>query len=132
MKTLGRTLAIAAASAATAAGVLAAPANAQEPQPPKELGSVSEWGMAKITIDAKSAQGTHQKDVGGGTWTYGYKLTSGGKKCFSYYFHGSKYHSSTAKIADGKDVDVEQPGRTSKANLTAGAAYTCYTYWSKS
>ncbi|WP_158697339.1 lactococcin 972 family bacteriocin [Streptomyces hokutonensis] len=54
-----------------------------------------------------------------------------GKRCYSYYFHGSKGHSATAKIADGQDYAHAASGVTAKAGTTAGAAYTCYAYWSK-
>ncbi len=58
-------------------------------------------------------------------------LMTDGKRCYSYYFHGSKGHSATAKIADGQDYAHAASGVTAKAGTTAGAAYTCYAYWSK-
>ncbi|MGW0821561.1 lactococcin 972 family bacteriocin [Streptomyces sp. NPDC002845] len=71
------------------------------------------------------------KDVGGGSWTYGTELTADGKRCYSYYFHGSVAHKSTAKIANASNTDTARAGVTSRASRTAGAAYTCYAYWGK-
>ncbi|MDX3574395.1 lactococcin 972 family bacteriocin [Streptomyces sp. ID05-47C] len=130
MKVIGRSIAIMAAGAAMATGILASPASAAAPQPPKELGNVSEWGMVAIEVDPSSdvtAQTTD--DVGGGTWTYGTEITTAGKRCYSYYFHGSKDHKATAKIAGSSYTDTALAGTSAKASKTAGTAYTCYTYW---
>ncbi|MFD5445970.1 lactococcin 972 family bacteriocin [Streptomyces tendae] len=115
-----------------AAGAFASPASAA-PQPPAFLGDVSEWGMVEIKIDDTSSQVTPftTKDVGGGSWTYGTKLTSSGKLCYSYYFHGSENHKSTARIGDGQTTATNSAGYTSRAERTAGAAWTCYAYWGK-
>lgn len=126
MKLLGKSLTFAAASAALAAGVLnpATSASAATPQP-------TQWGMATIKVDPSSPSVAETtKGVGGGTWTYGTEMVSGGKRCYSYYFHGSKSHGATAVIAGGTTKAVEFAGRTAKASRTAGAAYTCQTYWS--
>ena len=37
----------------------------------------------------------------GGNWCYGYNLTSDGKYCYSNYYHATKMHHSTVKIAGG-------------------------------
>ncbi|POX44757.1 lactococcin 972 family bacteriocin [Streptomyces sp. Ru72] len=89
-------------------------------------------GMAVIRLNSSMQAGgeTHTKDVGGGSWTYGWELTTGGKRCFSYYFHGSKMHHATAKIANAENKAYAFAKQTAKASTTAGAAYTCYTYWS--
>lgn len=90
-------------------------------------------GMAVINLNApqRAASGeTHIKDVGGGSWTYGWELTSGGKRCFSYYFHGSKMHHATARIANGDNKAYAFARQTAKASRTAGSAYTCSAYWS--
>jgi hypothetical protein len=87
--------------------------------------------MAVIDLNPslRASGETHTKDVGGGTWTYGWNLTTGGKHCFSNYFHGSKMASATARIAGSDNKSVEAKGITAKANKTAGSAYTCYAYW---
>ncbi|MBV7698375.1 lactococcin 972 family bacteriocin [Streptomyces sp. TRM70350] len=88
--------------------------------------------MVAIKVDPSSRSVTPAttKDVGGGTWTYGTELVSGGKRCYSYYFHGSKLHKATARIANAERNAAEPGGRTARASATAGAAYTCYAYWS--
>jgi hypothetical protein len=112
--------------ALTAGAVIApaASASAAEAQP-------AQWGMAVIHLNPSLRSGgqTHTEDVGGGTWTYGWDLTTDGKRCFSNYFHGSKNHSATAKIANNSLKVVEAKKITAKASRTAGSAYTCYTYW---
>jgi lactococcin 972 family bacteriocin len=87
--------------------------------------------MAVIEVDpsSRTVEPATTKDVGGGVWTYGTEIVTGGKRCYSYYFHGSKQHSATAKIAGSQTKAVEAAGRTAKASRTAGAAYQCYTYW---
>ncbi|WP_330265634.1 lactococcin 972 family bacteriocin [Streptomyces griseorubiginosus] len=130
MRYFRRSMTVAAASAAVFVGALASPASGATPQPPKELGNVKEWGMVAIKIDPNSrvAPAT-TKDVGGGSWTYGTEIVADGKRCYSYYFHGSKLHNATAKIANGSLKVGEVAGKTAKASRTAGAAYTCYAYW---
>lgn len=125
-----RRAAVVAASAAVVASALASPASGATPQPPKELGNVKEWGMVEIKVDPNSLMApTTTKDVGGGSWTYGTEVVTGGKRCYSYYFHGSKLHNATAKIANGSLKVGADAGKTAKASRTAGAAYTCYAYW---
>ncbi|XVV34928.1 lactococcin 972 family bacteriocin [Streptomyces sp. CA-100214] len=132
MKRIGRFFAVMAASVTVAAGAFVSPASAA-PQPPAFLGDVSEWGMVEIKVDDTSSQITPltTKDVGGGTWTYGTKLVSNGKLCYSYYFHGSENHKSTARIGNGQNTATNSAGYTSYAERVAGAAWTCYAYWGK-
>ncbi|WP_158073111.1 lactococcin 972 family bacteriocin [Streptomyces kebangsaanensis] len=123
-------MAIFGASVAVAAGILASPASAATFPPPPEMGDVSEWGMVEITADASSPVTTQTtKDVGGGSWTYGTEIVAGGKRCYSYYFHGTYLHRATAEIAGGSHTAGANPGVTAKASKTAGAAWTCYAYW---
>ncbi|MFE4966325.1 lactococcin 972 family bacteriocin [Streptomyces sp. NPDC056660] len=125
MKALSKRLTVVAAAAAIAAGVLtpAAPASAATSQP--------QGGMVVIKVDPSSSSVTPAttKDVGGGTWTYGTELTTEGKLCYSYYFHGSKNHTATAQIANAKQKVANSAGYSAKARAVAGSAYTCYAYW---
>ncbi|MFJ8165950.1 lactococcin 972 family bacteriocin [Streptomyces sp. NPDC096136] len=71
----------------------------------------------------------------GGTWCYGWsarEVSPGvfNKYCYSNYLHGSKGHSSTVTIAGDTRRASAPAGSTSNANLTAGMAYTCSTYYS--
>ncbi|MEU5145122.1 lactococcin 972 family bacteriocin [Streptomyces sp. NPDC021139] len=67
------------------------------------------------------------KDVGGGTWNYGSTITDKGKKrCYSYYFHGSKQHSATAKIGSDSLKAAAVAGKSAMATVEAGVAYTCF------
>ncbi|MBG0853641.1 lactococcin 972 family bacteriocin [Streptomyces spinoverrucosus] len=117
---------MAAAAAALTTGVLApaTSASAATPQP-------KDWGMVAIKVDPSSRSVTPMttKNVGGGTWTYGTEITADGKRCYSYYFHGSKLHRASVTIAGGTSRAAESPGHTARATRTAGAAYTCYAYW---
>ncbi|MEW2136638.1 lactococcin 972 family bacteriocin [Streptomyces sp. NPDC005409] len=70
-------------------------------------------------------------DVGGGKWSYGWYERSGLKYCNSNYYHGSVEHGSTVKLAGTTMTDRKPAGEYSNANLTAGFAYTCYTYYAK-
>ncbi|MEU8956031.1 lactococcin 972 family bacteriocin [Streptomyces sp. NPDC048518] len=112
---------------AAATGVLASPASA-DPVPQSQ-----EWGMATVKIDPNSDEVTPTtvKEVGGGTWSYGTVLTTGGKRCYSNYYHGSKGHTATAILANGTDKDHAAKGKWAKASVEAGAAYTCHVYWGK-
>ncbi|OIJ96657.1 hypothetical protein BIV25_16980 [Streptomyces sp. MUSC 14] len=104
----------------------AASASAAELQPAKS-------GMVVLNLNSSlrsASDETHTEDVGGGSWTYGFELTSGGKRCFSYYFHGSKMHHATVRIANAENKAYGFAGQTAKASTTAGAAYTCKAYWS--
>ncbi|WP_143658524.1 lactococcin 972 family bacteriocin [Streptomyces sp. Tue6028] len=129
LKALRKSVLFAAAAAALTAGAVIAPAasaGAAELKPAKS-------GMAVININSslRSASGeTHTKDVGGGSWTYGWELTTGGKRCFSHYFHGSKMHHATARIGNAENKDYAFARQTAKASATAGSAYTCNAYWS--
>jgi hypothetical protein len=129
LKALRKSALLAAAAAALTAGAVIAPAasaSAAELKPAKS-------GMAVIDLNSslRSTDGeTHTKDVGGGSWTYGWELTTGGKRCFSHYFHGSKMHHATARIANAENKAYAFAKHTAKASATAGAAYTCYAYWS--
>ncbi|MFE2300468.1 lactococcin 972 family bacteriocin [Streptomyces sp. NPDC059445] len=129
MKSLRTSAWLATAVALLTAGAVVAPAASAGAAELKPATS----GMAVIDLNASSrAAGgeTHTKDVGGGSWTYGWELTSGGKRCFSSYFHGSKMHHATARIANGDNKAYAFAGQTAKASRTAGAAYTCSAYWS--
>ncbi|MEV7991973.1 lactococcin 972 family bacteriocin [Streptomyces sp. NPDC086077] len=132
MKDIGRFFAVMAASMTVAAGAFVSPASAA-PQPPAFLGDVSEWGMVEIKVDDTSSEITPftTEDVGGGTWTYGTVLNSDGKLCYSYYFHASVSHKSTAKIQNRSTTATNSPGYTSFAERQGGGAYTCYAYWGK-
>ncbi|MEU6513679.1 lactococcin 972 family bacteriocin [Streptomyces sp. NPDC046978] len=152
MKVSGRSIALAVAGAALAAGVLAAPATADASQanvgtsaaitvhtrgdgtqPPAELGNPKEWGVVELKMDdsAGSVRPMTIIEVGGGTWSYGWNAVTGGKYCYSNYYHGSVQHGSTVKIAGDSLKSVVVAGETSNAHLTRGAAYTCETYYAK-
>lgn len=125
MKLLSKSLTFVAASAALAAGAIAPATSASAATPAPKSGWVA------IEVDPSSTRSvTTTKDVGGGTWTYGTSLTTGGKRCYSYYFHGSKVHEATARIANAEGYDWAGAGASAMASTTAGAAYTCYAYWS--
>ncbi|MFF1714749.1 lactococcin 972 family bacteriocin [Streptomyces sp. NPDC058268] len=128
MKILGKTLTLAATTVALTAGALS-PATAVSTESPQP----KEWGMVTIKIDPNSTSVTPMKvkNVGGGTWSYGTVLTSGGKRCYSNYTHPSKRHSSTAVLANGSDKDYASADNWSRASVEAGAAYTCHAYWGK-
>jgi hypothetical protein len=99
-------------------------------KPPAELGNPSEWAAVVIKMDDSTV--TPQACIGasGGNWCYGYNLTTDGKYCYSNYYHPTKMHHSTVKIAGGSNTGYAFAGQTSYANRTAGAAYTCETYYS--
>lgn len=127
MKYLGRSASFVALATAATVGVMASPASAESAPKSKE------WGMVTIEIDPSSDEVAPMavKQVGGGTWSYGTVLTSGGKKCYSNYYHGSKRHSATAILANGTDKDYAPKGSWAKASVEAGAAHTCHAYWGK-
>ncbi|MEV6882824.1 MULTISPECIES: lactococcin 972 family bacteriocin [unclassified Streptomyces] len=152
MKGSGRSIALAAASAALATGVLAAPAAADSSQagagvvanvtvhsrgdgvkPPAVLGDPKEWGVVELTIDDSAGSVTPMTtiEVGGGQWAYGWYSVSNGKYCYSNYYHYSVMHGSTVQIAGDSNKSVEAAGNTSMAHLTRGAAYTCKTFYAK-
>ncbi|WP_244162774.1 lactococcin 972 family bacteriocin [Streptomyces bungoensis] len=99
-------------------------------KPPTKLGNPSEWGAAVIKMGDSSATPKACVGASGGTWCYGYDLNTDGKYCYSNYYHPTKIHRSTVKIAGGSLTAGAYAGETSYAHLTAGAGYTCYTYYS--
>jgi hypothetical protein len=151
MKASGRSIAFAIAGGFLAAGTLAGPAtadSAQVPaagavtvtahtrgdgtQPPAALGDPKEWGVVEFT--AGSTGGIRPKtvlEIGGGTWSYGKDLTTDGQYCYSNYYHPKVIHGSTVQLAGGENKAVAGKGKWSYANMTAGAAYTCKTYYAK-
>ncbi|MFI6005786.1 lactococcin 972 family bacteriocin [Streptomyces sp. NPDC051366] len=71
----------------------------------------------------------------GGTWCYGWYAREVGpgvinKYCYSNYAHETKGHSSTVKLAGNARRVHAAADDVSNANLTAGLAYTCSTYYS--
>jgi hypothetical protein len=106
---------------------------------PAELGNPSEWGEVTFTMNAAPA-GTVAplseactNPSSGGTWCYGWYstgLTPPQKFCYSNYLHDTKGHASTVKLAGGTRRVHAAAGDVSEANLTAGFAYTCSTYYS--
>ncbi|MFF3877118.1 lactococcin 972 family bacteriocin [Streptomyces sp. NPDC001978] len=85
------------------------------------------------TISIPSVSPTSEACVpaSGGNWCYGDYLTTSGKYCYSNYHHYTKVHKSSVKIA-GVTVSSGWVAANdySNAHRTAGAAYTCYTYYS--
>ncbi|MFI5689747.1 lactococcin 972 family bacteriocin [Streptomyces sp. NPDC051636] len=104
-------------------------------KPPAELGNPSEWGVAAITVDDSAGNVSPMSEAcvpaSGGKWCYGDYLNTSGKYCYSNYYHHDKVHKSSVKIA-GVTVDSGWVAANdySNAHRTAGAAYTCYTYYS--
>ncbi|MFC9951403.1 lactococcin 972 family bacteriocin [Streptomyces prasinus] len=151
MKVSGRSIAFAVAGGFLAAGTLAAPATAHNApvlasdtvtvethtrgdgtQPPAELGDPTEWGVVKIT-EGSTGDFTAQTvlDIGGGTWSYGKNLISDGQFCYSNYYHPTVDHGSTVKVSKWTNKSAAAKGRWSYADITAGAAYVCETYYAK-
>ncbi|AWW43211.1 lactococcin 972 family bacteriocin [Streptomyces cadmiisoli] len=151
MKVSGRSMAFALAGGLLAAGVLAVPATAngtQVPavgtvtvtthiqgdgtQPPAALGDPKEWGVVEFTADSTGGVTPMTVlDIGGGTWSYGKNLTTDGQYCYSNYYHPTVKHGSTVQVASWEDKQIVAKGLWSYANITAGAAYTCKTYYAK-
>ncbi|MBT2404790.1 MULTISPECIES: lactococcin 972 family bacteriocin [unclassified Streptomyces] len=148
MKRFSRFAIFAAASTALISGVAATPAAANEAgisstvsvhtrgdgtQPPAFLGDPEEWGVVQLTIDssARSMAPTVIVPAGGGTWSYGYQERNGLKYCYSNYYHRDVEHSSTVKMANKTMKDIEPAGEYTNANLTAGFAYKCETFYAK-
>lgn len=69
------------------------------------------------------------KSASGGDWCYGTSWDGLLKKCYSNYKHNSRYHSATAAMASQTSTRYAQAGYWAKASVTAGHAYTCYTYY---
>lgn len=67
--------------------------------------------------------------AGGGTWCYGTSADGLLKRCYSNYVHPTNYHSSTASMASQVSKRYAGAGAWSQAQVTAGWAYTCYTYY---
>lgn len=66
------------------------------------------------------------QSVGGGSWDYGVV----GGYLYSGYYHGSLYHSSTAKSYYGTDKDYAYAGDSSFAEVKAsGHKGTDKVYW---
>lgn len=151
MKTFGRSAAFAVTAGILAVGALSAPAAAHNApvlasdtvtvethtrgdgtQPPAHLGNPTEWGVVTITEgSAGDFTPLTVLEIGGGTWSYGKNLTTDGQYCYSNYYHPTVQHGSTVKLAGSTNKAVAVAGKWSYANLTAGAAYTCETYYAK-
>ncbi|MGW5052657.1 lactococcin 972 family bacteriocin [Actinokineospora sp. NPDC004072] len=69
------------------------------------------------------------ENAGGGTWCHGTQPNGGLKECYSNYIHNSNFHSATAVLAGGTDKRYANAGYWASAAVTAGWAYTCYTYY---
>lgn len=95
----------------------------------------TQWGVAAIPAapagkaTASSITPLASESVGGGTWNYGTRAATTGTTCYSNYIHPTKKHSATAVKAGYTDKDIREKDIWAKASITAGAAYTCYTYW---
>lgn len=86
-------------------------------------------GLA-VAAQAAPAGATGCSSAGGGTWCQGTSMGDWGlKKCYSNYVHPYNYHSSTASMASQIDKRYASAGSWSNASVTAGWAYTCYTYY---
>ncbi|MFI1576165.1 lactococcin 972 family bacteriocin [Streptomyces anulatus] len=48
---------------------------------------------------------------------------------YSNYIHPTKKHSASVASAGGTKKDIRGKETRAKAKITAGAAYTCNTYW---
>lgn len=69
------------------------------------------------------------ESAGGGDWCHGTSADGVLKRCYSNYKHNLNYHSSTAAMASQTQTRYASAGYWSEASVTAGWAYTCYTYW---
>lgn len=93
------------------------------------VGHITIVGTKVLTSSATVAPLT-VKEVGGGTWDYGSSIRLNGKKaCWSYYYHPSVLHGSTASMSDLSDAEVADAGGTSYAYVTKYTTATCYAYW---
>jgi lactococcin 972 family bacteriocin len=93
-------------------GATASAADAKAPKPPR--------GGGVSPADCSSQ--------GGGTWCQG-EYWDGLKECYSNYEHPTNYHSSTAILGALVDKEYADAGYWDYAQVSAGFAYTCYTYW---
>ncbi|ANP52357.1 hypothetical protein J2Z21_008258 [Streptomyces griseochromogenes] len=103
-------------------------------KPPAELGNPSEWGVVKIEMDTSAGSVRPDSEAcvpaSGGKWCYGWYTTTSGKYCYSNYLHGTKWHSSSVKIAHSSlSSGAVKPGSASNAHITAGLVFTCYSYY---
>lgn len=101
---------------------------------PVTSGSVVVGENTNVTVSDVRTPGTVSplttKNIGGGTWNYGSGLSfPHPKTCWSNYIHNSKYHSSTAIIANSNVKVYANAGSWSNASTWAGAAWTCNAYW---
>ncbi|MFG3035670.1 lactococcin 972 family bacteriocin [Streptomyces sp. NPDC048330] len=89
--------------------------------------------MVTLVIDDSAGSITPMTviEVGGGTWAYGWEARNDRKYCYSNYYHHDVNHGSTVRMAGSEVKGVAFAGQTSYANLTAGFAYTCSTYYAK-
>ncbi len=107
-------------------------------QPPAGLGNPSEWGEVTFRVDTAPGTITPMSEAcispsSGGTWCYGWYstgLTPPQKFCYSNYLQYTMSHSSTVKMAGTTSKGYAAAGDVSEANVTAGFAYTCSTYYS--
>ncbi|MFE2877365.1 lactococcin 972 family bacteriocin [Streptomyces roseus] len=109
-------------------------------QPPAGLGNPSEWGVVTFKTNAPAGSFSPLSQAclnpsSGGTWCYGWyarEVSPGvvNKYCYSNYAHETKGHASTVKLAGDTRRVHAAAGDVSNANLTAGLAYTCSTYYS--
>ncbi|AWB83468.1 lactococcin 972 family bacteriocin [Corynebacterium liangguodongii] len=75
---------------------------------------------------------TKNESVGGGDWSYGWRLINGPtKECFSNYMHRSKSHTATASMGGDSRSATARSGNWANASVRAGyGSGTCFTYWS--
>lgn len=106
--------------------------------PPAELGNPVEWGKVTVEMDASAGDISPLAEncvepSSGGTWCFGwYTTTVNGeprKRCYSNYYHYTKKHSATTKMAGSTSKDIAAAGSTAQSGLTAGFAYTCEAFY---
>ncbi|MFD8880886.1 lactococcin 972 family bacteriocin [Corynebacterium xerosis] len=76
--------------------------------------------------------GTTNESVGGGDWSYGWRLINGTtKQCFSHYMHRSKSHTATASMGGDHNSATARSGNWARASVQGGiGSGTCNVYWS--
>ena len=99
-------------------------------------------GMASFPVEAVPSgvgiqkipglPGTNNESVGGGDWSYGWRLINGTtKECFSHYMHRSKSHTATASMGGDHSSGTARSGNWAKASVRGGVGGgTCNVYWS--
>ncbi|MFD5867757.1 lactococcin 972 family bacteriocin [Corynebacterium sp. NPDC060344] len=99
-------------------------------------------GMVSFPIDStpSGAQiqkipglpGTNNESVGGGDWSYGWRLVNvTTKECFSNYMHRSKSHTATASMGGQHNSATARSGNWARALVRGGVGGgTCNVYWS--